>query len=61
MQIKFMLERATKGALRYQEVDDAGTPLTNADGAKVGTLYFRKTAFPGAEPKGLIVNVDVQE
>jgi hypothetical protein len=40
---KFKLEKTTKGAVRYQEIDDNGAP---ADAwAKIGTLYVRKTAF----------------
>jgi hypothetical protein len=47
---KFLLERETKGALRYQEVDDKDQPLETV-WAKIGTLYIRKTAFErGAEP-----------
>jgi hypothetical protein len=37
---RFKLEKETKGALRYQEVDEKGESL-----AKIGTLYVRKSAF----------------
>jgi len=54
---KFKLERETKGALRYQEVDDNGVPLEQV-WAKVGTLYVRRTAFErGAIPKQLTVTI----
>jgi hypothetical protein len=47
---EFALERETKGALRYQEVDDQGKPVETV-WAKIGTLYVRKTAFQrGVEP-----------
>ena len=48
--VNFVLERETKGAVRYQEVDDQGWPVELAL-AKVGTLYIRKTAFDrGTKP-----------
>jgi hypothetical protein len=58
----FLLERETKGALRYQEVDDKDQPLETV-WAKIGTLYIRKTAFErGAEvPKRLIVTVELRQ
>jgi len=59
-QIHFVLERETKGALRYQEVDDAGKPVEQA-WAKIGTLYIRKTAFERGQtpPPRLAVTVEV--
>ena len=30
MQVRFKLEKETKGALRYQEVDDKGEPIEQA-------------------------------
>ena len=44
MQVRFKLEKETKGALRYQEVDDKGEPIEQA-WAKIGTFYIRKSAF----------------
>jgi len=44
MQVRFKLEKETKGALRYQEVDERGEPIEPA-WAKIGTLYIRKSAF----------------
>src|SRR5258707_15846000 len=44
MEIRFKLEKETKGALRYQEVDDKGEVIEQA-WAKIGTLYVRKSAF----------------
>jgi hypothetical protein len=44
MQVRFKLEKETKGALRYQEVDDKGEVIEQA-WAKIGTFYIRKSAF----------------
>jgi hypothetical protein len=45
MQIHFQFEKSTKGAHRYQEVDQAGTPVDRAE-IQVGSLYIRKSAMP---------------
>ena len=42
MEIEFKLEKETKGALRYQEVDEKGEVIEQA-WAKIGTLYVRKS------------------
>jgi hypothetical protein len=53
--LKFAFEKETKGAVRYQEVGDDGTP---AFAPQVGTLYVRKSAMPsGKIPKTLIVTI----
>ena len=39
----FKLEKETKGAVRYQEVDEKGEPELMS--AKIGSLYIRKTSF----------------
>jgi hypothetical protein len=58
---QFVLERETKGALRYQEVDEQGAPIEQV-WAKIGTLYIRKTAFErGTEPpKRIAVTVEAR-
>jgi hypothetical protein len=57
--LKFMFEKETKGAVRYQEVGDDGAP---AFAPQIGTLYIRKTAMPGGKiPKKLIVTVSSDE
>ena len=43
MEVRFKLEKETKGALRYQEVDDTGKAVEQA-GNKIGILYIRKSA-----------------
>ena len=41
----FRQEKETKGAIRYKEISAAGDDLDIAQGAALGTLYIRKTAF----------------
>jgi hypothetical protein len=62
MEIRFKLERETKGALRYQEVDDTSQAVEQA-AAKIGTLYVRKSAFERgrAWPQKLRVTVDIDQ
>jgi hypothetical protein len=53
--LKFAFERETKGAIRFQEVSDDGSP---ASAPQVGTLYIRKSALPGGKiPKTLTVTI----
>ena len=46
MKLQFVLEKETKGALRYKEVDSNGEDVNDY---KVGTLYLRKSAFVGSK------------
>jgi len=57
--VKMVLEKETKGAVRYQEVGQGGSPL-KGDEAIVGTLYIRKAAFNDGEPvpKSLTLSID---
>jgi hypothetical protein len=57
--VRFKLEKETKGALRYQEVDEKGEVIEPA-WAKVGTLYLRKSAFErgAAFPQLLRVTIE---
>lgn len=43
MKLSFVLEKETKGAVRYQEVDEAGNPKDK--GYLMGTVYLRKDAL----------------
>jgi hypothetical protein len=58
IEVKFKFEKETKGALRYQEVDEKGEPIEQV-WAKVGSLYLRKTAFErgAAYPQTLRVEI----
>lgn len=53
----FVLEKPTKGAIRYQETASDGTKVSIGDGAKIGTLYIRKTALDGDQPQKIRVEV----
>jgi hypothetical protein len=44
IEVRLMFEKETKGALRYQEIDEKGEVIEQA-WAKIGTLYMRKSAF----------------
>lgn len=58
--INFKLEKATSGAYKFYEVDEAGNKKGVADGAVVGTLYVRKAALPaGVTPTGVSVDLDL--
>ena len=49
IEVRFKLEKETKGALRYQEVDEIGEVIKQA-WAKIGTLFVRKSAFERGAP-----------
>lgn len=53
----FVLERETKGAVRYMQVNSNRTPLTIDAGAQIGTLYVRKSAFDTELPADITVTV----
>ena len=55
--VPFLLERETKGAVRYMEVDDKGKPIQ--EDFKIGILYVRKSAFGAKIPERLTITVDV--
>jgi hypothetical protein len=58
--VHFTIERKTKGAVRYLEANgaDDDTPISINDGAKVGILYVRKSAFrKGKYPERLTVRI----
>lgn len=54
--INMLLERETKGAVRYQEVDTEGKEVP-MDQAQIGTLYIRKRALETPPPKAVQVSV----
>jgi hypothetical protein len=56
--VKMVLEKETKGALRYMEVDENGAAVEQV-WAKLGTSYIRKTAFERgtARPKAITITV----
>lgn len=60
LKLKFVKDKETAGAFRFQESDSDGAPLAIADGAKVGTIYLRKSALKkGAKVNSLDVTIKV--
>lgn len=57
MKVLFQLERETKGAVRYMEVDASGNTKAIGEGAVIGTLYIRKTSLEGQVPTSLSIEV----
>ena len=59
VKVKFVIERETKGAVRYMEVDEKGEARDNMHPlAVVGTLYVRKAALDGQIPSTLQVTIE---
>lgn len=56
-EVTFSFEKETKGAVRYQETDSSGIPVKIEGGAKIGTLYVRKSALNGEMPMKLKVTI----
>jgi hypothetical protein len=54
--ITFVLEKETKGAVRYQEVNAEGKAIEQAESV-VGTIYLRKTALDGKIPQRVTVTI----
>ena len=59
IEARFKLEKETKGALRYQEVDEKNEVIEQA-WAKIGTLYVRKSAFERGSAFPPILRVTVE-
>lgn len=58
----FMLEKETKGALKFTQVLGPGSSIvfTQPDGHEIGVLYVRKSAFKdGVFPKHITISVSV--
>lgn len=55
--VKFTIERQTKGAVLYKEVDSKGAAVSQGS-AVVGSLYVRKNGFPdGVIPQHIEVEI----
>ena len=52
LELEFLIEKETKGALRYQEV------VKDGGDAKIGSFYVRKSAIVGEVPKRIKVVID---
>lgn len=57
IKLNFAVEKETKGAVRYKEVNPDGTDVFDA---KIGTLYMRKSAMPGRVVKNLTIHVTAE-
>ncbi len=57
--IHLQLEKTTRGAVRYREVNAEGQPLDQAESV-IGTLCVRKTALDGQEPASITVIVNTE-
>jgi len=54
LKLQFALEKETKGAVRYQELDvNGGVAAT----FHIGNLYLRKTSLPSTPPARLEIEV----
>lgn len=52
------LERTTKGAIKFQEIDKDGKPsYMYGPGTCFGSIYVRKTALHGVEPKQIQITM----
>ena len=59
MKVYLKLRNETKGALRYEEVRKDGTIFTVQEGAPLGSMYMRKSAYPeGNYPENLTVDIE---
>ena len=57
MKLNFIIEKETKGAVRYRETD--GKQI--ATNYTIGTIYIRKTAFrDGKYPKSFRMDLEFQ-
>ncbi len=59
--VTFSFEKETKGAVRYQETDENNLPVNIEGGAKIGTLYVRKSALNGEIPQKLTVTLTAKK
>jgi len=57
--VRLQLEKTTRGAIRYREVNTKGEPVDQAESV-VGTLYLRKTALTGEEPTAVSVTITTE-
>lgn len=54
----FVIERETKGAVRYEETGADGAKIAIQDGAKLGTVYIRKSALGDTIPKAIKLTIE---
>lgn len=57
MELKFKLERETKGTYVYAEVDDSGEVIEDRAKYTIGRVYVMKHAFKTEAPDNMLVTV----
>lgn len=55
--LNFVMAKQTPGTFVFQEVDADGNAKKASDGAVVGSLYTRKTAWGASVPQRLSVTI----
>jgi len=62
MEVHFVIERSTSGALLYKEVNQLGRPIDSPRDGMIGSLYIRKTSEVGKQaPKKIVVTISAEE
>lgn len=56
LKVSFALEKETKGALRYAEIDTNGK-VKEYPNVVMGTIYLRKDALGGKKPNNLTIRI----
>lgn len=59
MSVRMQLEKETKGAVRYMEVDAGGNQL-KGDDAVLASIYIRKAALDGSPPKFFNITMEAE-
>jgi hypothetical protein len=57
----FVADRDTKGTFVFRQVNEAGEAFTIEQGAQIGSLYIRKSAYGGKEGPARITVTVVSE
>lgn len=57
IRVRYEMEKATPGTIRYREVDSHGNPPSSIEEAVAPTLYIRKTALGDSIPQQLEVTI----
>lgn len=56
--LRFLIERETKGAIRYQECGPNDIPIPPGAPYIVGTIYIRKPALTLPTPEAITITID---
>lgn len=58
LKVSFVLEKETKGALRYAEIDASGK-IKEYPNVVMGTIYLRKDALGEKKPSNLTIRINL--